>query len=210
MNKVLFKGVFEVIRKLIILRIKRSWLEKQDINVLRTELFLDAECELKKNMDASVFYLEAPTGSGKSNTAMNLSFTFMKQNEEYPKNILYLSVQYACGTKYGFYQQKVFGENKEVMAQVAIVNSLVPLKERIDEDEWNERNKSEKYQRILLDRQFLNYPIVLSTHVMLFRTLFGQHKEDAFGFYQLCNSVIVLDEIQSYRNALVGRRLLLF
>ena len=37
---------------------------------------------------------------------------------------------------------------------------------------------------------------------MLFRTLFGQYKEDAFGFYQLCNSVIVLDEIQSYRNAL--------
>ena len=172
-----------------------------DINVLRTELFLDAECELKKNMDASVFYLEAPTGSGKSNTAMNLSFTFMKQNEDIRK-IFYIYPFNTLVEQNMDSIDKVFGENKEVMAQVAIVNSLVPLKERIDEDEWNERNKSEKYQRILLDRQFLNYPIVLSTHVMLFRTLFGQHKEDAFGFYQLCNSVIVLDEIQSYRNAL--------
>lgn len=172
-----------------------------DINVLRTELFLDAECELKKNIDASVFYLEAPTGSGKSNTAMNLSFTFMKQNEDIRK-IFYIYPFNTLVEQNMDSINKVFGENKEVMTQVAVVNSLVPLKERVDEDEWNGKDESEKYQRILLDRQFLNYPIVLSTHVMLFRTLFGQYKEDAFGFYQLCNSVIVLDEIQSYRNAL--------
>ena len=172
-----------------------------DINVLRTELFLDAECELKKNIDASVFYLEAPTGSGKSNTAMDLSFTFMKQNEDIRK-IFYIYPFNTLVEQNMDSINKVFGENKEVMTQVAVVNSLVPLKERVDEDEWNGKGESEKYQRILLDRQFLNYPIVLSTHVMLFRTLFGQYKEDAFGFYQLCNSVIVLDEIQSYRNAL--------
>lgn len=172
-----------------------------DINVLRTELFLDAECELKKNIDASVFYLEAPTGSGKSNTAMNLSFTFMKQNEDIRK-IFYIYPFNTLVEQNMDSINKVFGENKEVMTQVAVVNSLVPLKERVDEDEWNGKDESEKYQRILLDRQFLNYPIVLSTHVMLFHTLFGQYKEDAFGFYQLCNSVIVLDEIQSYRNAL--------
>lgn len=32
--------------------------------------------------------------------------------------------------------------------------------------------------------------------------MFGDSKENAFGFHQLCNSVIVLDEIQSYRNNL--------
>ena len=180
-----------------------------DINVLRTELFLDAECELKKNIDASVFYLEAPTGSGKSNTAMNLSFTFMKQNEDIRK-IFYIYPFNTLVEQNMDSINKVFGENKEVMTQVAVVNSLVPLKERVDEDEWNGKDESEKYQRILLDRQFLNYPIVLSTHVMLFHTLFGQYKEDAFGFYQLCNSVIVLDEIQSYRNALWAENITFF
>lgn len=174
---------------------------EMDINVLRTEMFLDAERELKKNMDASVFYLEAPTGSGKSNTAMNLSFAIMKENEEIRK-IFYIYPFNTLVEQNMESISKVFGENKEVMAQVAVVNSLVPLKEKVDEDEWSVKNGSERYQRILLDRQFLNYPIVLSTHVMLFRTLFGHCKEDAFGFYQLCNSVIVLDEIQSYKNAL--------
>ena len=87
---------------------------------------------------------------------------------------------------------RIFGENKEVMSQVAVVNSLVPLKERADEDDWGGKDKGKKYQTILLDRQFLNYPIVLSTHVMLFRTLFGHYKEDVFGFYQLCNSIIAV------------------
>ena len=97
---------------------------------------------------------------------------------------------------------KVFGENKEVMTQVAVVNSLVPLKERVTKMSGTEKMRV-KNQRILLDRQFLNYPIVLSTHVMLFHTLFGQYR-GCIWFYQLCNSVIVLDEIQSYR-MLVGR-----
>ena len=50
---------------------------------------------------------------------------------------------------------KIFGENERVMSQVAVVNSLVPMKDRDEGNDWN---------RILLDRQFLNYPIVLSTH----------------------------------------------
>lgn len=35
--------------------------------------------------------------------------------------------------------------------------------------------------------------------------MFGDRKEDAFGFHQLCNSVIVLDEIQSYDNRIWGK-----
>ncbi|ETJ29680.1 Crispr-associated helicase Cas3, partial [human gut metagenome] len=36
----------------------------------------------------------------------------------------------------------------------------------------------------------------------LFSTMFGENKEDAFAFHQLANSVIVLDEIQSYKNTI--------
>lgn len=104
---------------------------EMDINVLRTEMFLDAERELKKNMDASVFYLEAPTGSGKSNTAMNLSFAIMKENEEIRK-IFYIYPFNTLVEQNMESISKVFGENKEVMAQVAVVNSLVPLKEKVN------------------------------------------------------------------------------
>ncbi len=174
---------------------EKEKLEKIDeINVLRTEMFLDAERILKQNSDQTFYYLEAPTGSGKSNTAMNLGFRLIRENEKlnkifyiYPFNTLVEQNMESIG--------KIFGENERVMSQVAVVNSLVPMKDRDEGNDWN---------RILLDRQFLNYPIILSTHVMLFRTMFGHAKEDVFGFHQLSHSVIILDEIQSYKNELWG------
>lgn len=44
--------------------------------------------------------------------------------------------------------------------------------------------------------------MILSTHVSLFNTIFGESQQNLFGFYQLINSVIVLDEIQSYKNSI--------
>ena len=46
--------------------------------------------------------------------------------------------------------------------------------------------------------------MILSTHVSLFDTMFGDTRESAFAFHQLMNSVIVLDEIQSYKNTIWG------
>lgn len=180
----------------------RKELEREkNINVLRTELFLDAEKELKKAIWNHIFYLEAPTGSGKSNTAMNLSFNIMKEDSKIQK-ILYIYPFNTLVEQNMECISKIFEKKKEVMSQVAVVNSMTALKEREDEDEWSESNTAKKYQTILLDRQFLNYPLILSTHVMLFRTLFGHKKEDVFAFHQISHSVIILDEIQSYRNEL--------
>lgn len=167
-----------------------------EINILRTELFSEAEENLKRNKDQSVFYLEAPTGSGKSNTAMNLSFTLMQENSDLRK-LFYIYPFNTLVEQNMSILEKTFGNKKEIMSQIAVVNSLVPFKDKKEVEE--DRENSQKYQEILLDRQFLNYPFILSTHVMLFRTMFGNAKEDVFGFQQLCHSVIVLDEIQSYK-----------
>lgn len=168
-------------------------LKEENINILRTEMFLDAERTLEKNMDKSIFYLEAPTGSGKSNTAMNLSLKMVQENEKINK-IFYIYPFNTLVEQNMESMEKVFGQDKEIMSQIAIVNSLVPLKKN------NKAEEDKEWNKILLDRQFLNYPIVLSTHVMLFQTLFGNAKDNVFGFHQLSHSVIVLDEIQSYKN----------
>ena len=42
---------------------------EKNINVLRTEMLCDAEKVLEDYIDRLIFYLESPTGSGKSNTA---------------------------------------------------------------------------------------------------------------------------------------------
>ena len=166
----------------------------KDINGLRTEIFLEAENGLLKNMGKNIFYLEAPTGSGKSNTAFNLSFQILKNNPTL-KKIFYIYPFNTLVEQNLDILKHTFGQNEEVMNQIAVVNSLYPIK--VIQQDYEREVKD--YQRALLDRQFLNYPIILSTHVSLFKTLFSSERSDLLGFHQLVNSVIVLDEIQSYR-----------
>lgn len=175
---------------------EKSHLEKAtDINELRSEMFLDAERELKKNTDKSIFFLEAPTGSGKSNTALNLSFQLM----EHGKKLMYIYPFNTLVEQNREILEKHF-QDPELSKQIAVVNSVTPFKEMKDDMDQEETEKY--YQKILLDRQFLNYPIILSTHVSFFSLLFGNKKEDIFGFFQLSQAVIVLDEIQSYKNSI--------
>ncbi len=169
----------------------------QDMNSLRNEMFLDAEKYWEKNKSESLFYLEAPTGSGKSNTAMNLSFRMQEAGQDkifyvYPFNTL---VEQNLKTL-----KKLLGQDQEVVSKVTVINSITPIKADQKELEMEQEYDSFFYQNALLDRQFLNYPFILTTHVNLFDILFGNQRESLFGFFQLANSVIVLDEIQSYRN----------
>lgn len=173
--------------------------QENEMNSLRSQLFLEAEAEWMEKQEENLFFLEAPTGSGKSNTAMNLSFQMLKQGQSklyyvYPFNTLVDQNLVSI--------QKIFGENVDIMSMVSVVNSVTPIKMDEKMREGMDEVDLEFYQKALLDRQFLNYPFILTTHVSLFETLFGNRREALFGFLQMAGSVIVLDEIQSYKNIL--------
>ncbi|MEX6520434.1 CRISPR-associated helicase Cas3' [Fusobacterium animalis] len=166
----------------------------EDINNFRTKIFLEAEKNLEKNKDSNIFFLEAPTGSGKSNTALNLSLKLLSENRRkifyvYPFNTL---VEQNMNTL-----KNIFGNNKEAIKNITVVNSITALTNKDSRD-----IPIEEYSDILMDRQFLNYPFIVTTHVGIFNTLIGNTKEDCMPFYQLTNSVIVFDEIQAYKNTI--------
>jgi len=166
----------------------------EDINNFRTKIFLEAEKNLEKNKENNIFFLEAPTGSGKSNTALNLSLKLLSENRRkifyvYPFNTL---VEQNMNTL-----KNIFGNNEEVIKNITVVNSITALTNKDSRD-----IPIEEYSDILMDRQFLNYPFIVTTHVGIFNTLIGNTKEDCMPFYQLTNSVIVFDEIQAYKNTI--------
>ena len=156
---------------------KNGILNDKDINNFRTKIFL-----------------EAPTGSGKSNTALNLSLKLLNEDRRkifyvYPFNTL---VEQNMNTL-----KNIFGNNEEVIKNIAVVNSVTALTNKDSRD-----IPIEEYSDILMDRQFLNYPFIVITHVGIFNSLVGNTKEDCMPFYQLANSVIVFDEIQAYKNTI--------
>ena len=166
----------------------------EDINNFRTKIFLEAEKNLEKNKENNIFFLEAPTGSGKSNTALNLSLKLLDKDRRkifyvYPFNTL---VEQNMNTL-----KNIFGNNEEVIKNITVVNSITALTNKDSRD-----IPIEEYSDILMDRQFLNYPFIVTTHVGIFNSLVGNTKEDCMPFYQLTDSVIVFDEIQAYKNTI--------
>lgn len=178
--------------------------EVRDINVLRKEIFLDAEKNLLANQKNTIFYVEAPTGSGKSNLSMNLSFQLAHKDKDL-KKIYYIYPFNTLIEQNQEIMEKIFGNNSKIMEKIAVINSITPIKRIAEERKKEEVTESGAYyERALLNRQFLNYPMILTTHVSLFDTIFGDSKESAFGFHQLVGSILVLDEIQSYKNEIWG------
>lgn len=175
--------------------------DKKDINILRNRMFYEAEQTLLKNKDTNIAFIEAPTGAGKSNLAMNCSLKLLDKNINkifyvYPFNTL---VEQNYDTL-----EKIYGQT-DIFKSIAVINSITPIPLNGTRKFWENLDKEENekfYQKALLDRQFLNYPFILTTHVNLFQIMFECEREAAISFYQLAGSVVVLDEIQSYKNVL--------
>ncbi len=163
-------------------------LELKGLNKLRSDIFIEAEQNLEKNIDTSnIFYLEAPTGSGKTNTSINLARRIYKKcgninsiNYIFPFNTLIEQTQ------------GVFENYFEINKDFIVINNIAPI--------WDEVNESVDYEKIYIDNLFRNYLITLTSHVNLFNSLFGTTKEENFSLVDYCNSVVILDEIQVYKN----------
>lgn len=175
--------------------------DKKDINILRNRMFYEAEQTLLENKDANVAFAEAPTGSGKSNLAMNCSLKLLDKNIN---KIFYVYTFNTLVEQNYDTLEKIYGQT-DIFKSIAVINSITPIPLNGTRKFWENLDKEENekfYQKALLDRQFLNYPFILTTHVNLFQIMFGCEREAAISFYQLAGSVVVLDEIQSYKNVL--------
>ncbi|MDD2382723.1 MAG: CRISPR-associated helicase Cas3' [Sulfurospirillaceae bacterium] len=163
------------------------------INTLRSEMFQEAEDNLLKNLDKNIFYLEAPTGSGKTITSINLALKLLENNDHvnklfyiFPFNTL---VEQTKNVFDGIFKKEL---------TIEIINSITP----ITIDEKDQEDVESNYEKSYVNRLFFHAPAIITTHVAFFDILFGTSKEDNFPLWQLANSVIILDEIQSYNNHL--------
>ncbi|WP_459500534.1 CRISPR-associated helicase Cas3' [Bacillus sp. C1] len=166
------------------------------INALRSELFVASEEELVKNSDRNLFYLEAPTGSGKTNMSLNLSLQLMHQNKRTNK-IMYVFPFNTLieQTKNTF--SKIYSEEIQEKYRISVVNSVTPI---VTKSESEMEEPVLHYEEELFRRQMLQYPVTLTSHVNFFHYLFGLGRESNLALVHLCNSVVILDEIQNYRN----------
>ncbi len=166
--------------------------EPKGINKLRSEIFKEAEKNLLENLDKYIYYLEAPTGSGKTITSINLALQLLNRDDRLNK-LFYIFPFNTLVEQTKSVFDDIFGDE----LKTETINSISPIEVKKDQED-EESNYTASY----VNRLFFHSPAIITTHVSLFNILFGTSKEDNFPLWQLANSVIILDEIQSYNNDL--------
>ncbi|KLU60527.1 ATP-dependent RNA helicase SrmB [Peptococcaceae bacterium CEB3] len=160
----------------------------EPINALRNQIFLEAERNLLAKADSDIYYLEAPTGAGKTNMAVNLALRVLEVDNSI-NNVFYVFPFNTLVEQTSEYLRPLFG------GKMAVVNSITPVLVGGD-------GQNVDYEVAWLDHISNNYPIVLTSHVNFFNALFGCGRGQCFPLLKICNSVVVLDEIQSYKNSI--------
>jgi CRISPR-associated endonuclease/helicase Cas3 len=163
----------------------------ESLNILRQKLLGEVLETIRKNQERDIFYLEAPTGSGKTNISIAAALQLLETHPELNK-VFYVFPFTTLITQ----TAKTIQETLELSSA-----QMVQLHSRTGFHSKREENQDGEYgaQRLnYIDNLFVNYPITLLTHVKFFDTLKGNSKDTTYLFHRLANSVVIIDELQSY------------
>lgn len=159
------------------------------LNDIRKLIYIESEKKLKRNTEKRIFYLEAPTGSGKTLNSINLALNLVKNNEKLDR-IFYVFPFNTLSNQTSNVLNGIFDRD-----DIAVINSITPIKSFELE---NEKDKGIDEEGMYLSKLFLHYPITLTSHINFFNYLFGVNREKCLPLCHIANSVIIIDEIQSY------------
>jgi CRISPR-associated endonuclease/helicase Cas3 len=158
------------------------------LNELRKEMAVDALRSLNQANDKRIFYLEAPTGGGKTNISMLLAAQLLEKHTALNK-IVYVFPFTTLVTQTFSSILETFDLTKAEVAQVHAKAAY-----RASKEEGAYGTKKINY----LHNLFYHYPIALLTHIRFFDWLKTNFKESNYPFHRLANTIVIIDELQSY------------
>ncbi len=161
----------------------------RNLNILRQNLAIEVITNLRKNFDKNLFYIEAPTGSGKTNLSM-LSIAELLANDTEDKitKIFYVFPFTTLIEQTFDSLIETLSLNKEEIIQI---HSKAGFSQKKDDKYGKEKEN-------FIDYQFVNYPIVLISHVKFFDILKSKNKNINYLLHRIANSIVIIDEIQAY------------
>lgn len=167
-----------------------------NLNLLRRSIATEVITNVRRNRDKNLFYIEAPTGGGKTNVSMLAVAELLK--DKTLNKIFYVFPFTTLITQTYVSLKDVFGlENDEIIelhSKAAHISVSASSHSLIKEETDDYKNEYIDY----IDSLFVNYPVSLLSHVRFFEYLTTNKKEANYVFSRLANSVVILDEIQSY------------
>ena len=159
----------------------------KNLNILRQKLTAEMIYNLRANSQKKCFYIEAPTGAGKTNLSLAFATELLRIDKSLNK-IIYVFPFTTLITQTDKSVKETLDIDNDTVVQL---HSKAGFHEKEDGSYGNEK-------RLYIDNLFVNYPIVLMSHIRFFDILKSNNKEDNYLIHRLYNSIVIIDEIQTY------------
>ncbi|MBI4019264.1 MAG: CRISPR-associated helicase Cas3' [Candidatus Aenigmarchaeota archaeon] len=159
----------------------------EDINALRTRMLLEACHTLRKHGEKRIFYLDVPTGGGKTNISIKLALDLVGKENLVRINYVFPFVN-IIEQNHSEIEKTLRQEGKDTISKIYMLS------------DWGFDGETEKENFRLRNQRFLNYPVNVVSNANFFNIFLKNSKKATIKILELCNSVVILDEIQSLPN----------
>lgn len=163
---------------------------RDNLNFLRQKLTAEVIGNLRKNPDNPWYYIEAPTGAGKTNLSL-ACISELLQIDKTLNKVFYVFPFTTLITQTFQGIQETIGLDNSEMIQLHSKAGFHKKEEQKDGLYGNEKH-------LYLNNLFVNYPFCVTSHVRFFDILKGNSKNTNYLHHRLCNSIVVIDELQTY------------
>lgn len=171
-----------------------------NLNRLRQEMAVSLIQTVRKNTGKKLFYIEAPTGGGKTNLSIITVAELMQANPELNKMFYVFPFTTLITQTYSILKESFNLTENEIVE----LHSKAGFSSKLEEDKDGLYGDEKKDY---IDNLFALYPVTLLSHVKFFNILKTNRKEENYLLHRLANSVVVIDEIQSYNPAIWDKML---
>lgn len=169
-----------------------------NINELRREILIECNTQIKKLLEENnrIFMLSVPTGGGKTNISMKLALNILEYDNRV-KRIFYV-----------FPFINIIEQNSKVIDRALFNSLLFPNKvgkisdiyssayiDKLKTD--NDSTSDLQHLIIIKNDNFLNNCVNIITNVNFFNAFIKNNRDNRYKIANLCNSIVIIDEIQS-------------
>lgn len=161
-----------------------------NLNVLRQHMAKNVINNIRSNYQSNLFYIEAPTGGGKTNLSLLATIELLKAYHGNLNKVFYVFPFTTLITQTYKSIKETFGLNE---TEVVEIHSKAGIKTKNIEDDNYGKDRID-----YIDNLFVTFPFCLLTHIKFFDLLKTNEKEPNYLLHRLANSIVVIDELQSY------------
>lgn len=154
-----------------------------------------SQLEREETFDHDIFTLTAPTGIGKTMTALDFALRYKQRLEEKMEE----NVRIIYALPFVNIIEQSLGEYKKTLPEDTIVLGHYQYADIFGQDRNSNEDEQRNYNQLKMTLDTWQADIVITSFVQFFETLIGNRNKLLKKFSHYANSIIILDEVQALR-----------